>query len=105
MHLLLPLSCALLLWSVWSGDAGSTESPPGSASVLLPPSRDASSSGRETHLRLLPGDGCTPKTQLQEVCSATVFFKEGINLDFSRSRQEAARLCEAGHMTEGQEGK
>lgn len=74
MHLLLPLSCALLLWSVWSGDAGSTESPPGSASVLLPPSREASSSGRETHLRLLPGDGCTPKTQLQEFCSATGFF-------------------------------
>lgn len=82
-HLLLLLSCALLLWSEWLGDMGSDESPPSSASkcagpppgaLLSPPpsppsSRDASSSGRETHLRLLPSDDCTPKTQLQEVCS------------------------------------
>lgn len=73
-HLLL-LSCALLLWSVRLGDVGSAESPLGSVSertsALLPPSRDASSSGRETHLRLLPSDGCTPKTQL-EGCGFTL---------------------------------
>lgn len=73
-HLLLLLSCALLLWSVWLGDVGSGESLVGSVSgpppgVLSPSSRDASSSGRETHLRLLPSDDCTPKTELQEFCS------------------------------------
>lgn len=79
-HLLLLLSCALLLWSVWLGDVGSGASPAGSASkcggpspgVLSPPSsRDASSSGRDTHLRLLPSDDCTPKTQLEELYSKT----------------------------------
>lgn len=69
-HLLLLLSCALLLWSVWLGDVGSGGSlvgsgpPPG---VLSPSSRETSSSGRETHLRLLPSDDCTPKTELWRV--------------------------------------
>lgn len=91
-HLLLVLSCALLLWSVWLGDVRSDESSMGSVSeragplpgVLASSSRDTSSSGRETHLRLLPNDDCTPKTKLVEFWS-----KRGGGIKKIKSRNKA----------------
>lgn len=61
-HLLQLPSCSLVLWSVWLGEVVSGELLMGSVSerdghpldILCASSRDASSSGRETHFLLLP---------------------------------------------------